>query len=134
MPYCKAYRCKNCSGRVKGKSFFMIPRPVNEIEKRRGLQWLHNIGRSDIDIRTFKFGKDSVVCEDHFHPSCIRKDVIDPSLLNKRKKKELVPGAIPTIFVHKTYDQINIDGTTILQRSSSLSRTNTTAHSEVSIM
>ena len=133
MPTCKAYGCKNSTGKGEKKSFFMIPRPKCKDEKLRCLRWLlHNIGCADVDIERFKFGKDTVVCEDHFHPDCIKKDIISPEQLKKRKKKELIPGAVPTIFVHKTYDDINMDGTKCLQqRSSSVKRSKELEHSEV---
>ena len=48
-----------------------------------------------------------------------------------RKKKKLRPGAIPTMFKHKVYDVINLDGTTVSfkssasqKRRSTLERTN----------
>ena len=41
----------------------MVPRPINEVEKKRAAQWLHNIG-TGFHVTNFKFGKDKVVCKD----------------------------------------------------------------------
>ena len=135
MPTCKAVGCKNSTGKVKGKkSFFMIPRPKNPEEKLRCLRWIHNIRRADMNINNANFGKDCVLCEDHFHPDCIKRELVNPvtELGGKRQKKELKPGAVPTIFAHRTYDEINMDGTEILQRSSSLQRSKSADRSQVS--
>ena len=137
MPTCKAVGCKNSTGKVKGKkSFFMIPKPKNPEEKLRCLRWIHNIRRAGMNISNANFGKDCVLCEDHFHLDCcvlcedhfhldcIKRELVNPvtELGGKRRKKELKPGAVPTIFAHRTYDEINMDGTEVLQRSSSLQR------------
>lgn len=68
------------------------------------------------------FGKNKVVCEDHFHPDRIKDDMRGRMTGVKSKRKELVCGAVPTIFKHKTYDIINMDGTSILKRNHSLKR------------
>ena len=133
MPTCKAFGCKNSTGKLKErKSFFMIPRPKNVEEKLRCLRWLHNISRADVNINNTNFGKDCVLCEDHFHPDCMKREVIDSEELGKRRKKELVSGAVPTIFEHKTYEEINMDGTKVLQRSSSIKRTKAVDRLQVS--
>ena len=50
----------NTTGRTtKVKSFFKIPEPKNATERNRAQQCLHNMGRN------------SVLCEDHFHKNCI---------------------------------------------------------------
>ena len=67
MPTCQAYKCTNTTGRTtKGKSFFKIPEPKNVTERKRAQQWLHNMSMGQ-DIKTFKFSRNSVLCEDHFH-------------------------------------------------------------------
>ena len=67
MPTCQAYKCTNNTGRTtKGKSFFKIPEPKNVTERKRAQQWLHNMSMGQ-DIKTFKFSRNSVLCEDHFH-------------------------------------------------------------------
>ena len=67
MPPCLAPGCSHATGRVKKKSFFRIPKPVNDSEKDRVKKWFANL-KTGLKIETFKFGKDSVHCEDHFHP------------------------------------------------------------------
>ena len=38
-------------------------------------------------------------------------------LLNyEPKSKKLAPGAIPSLFIHKTFQQINMDGTVVTTR------------------
>ena len=67
MPTCQAYKCTNNTGRTtKGKSFFKIPEPKNVTERKRAQQWLHNMSMGQ-DIKTFKFSRNSVLCEDDFH-------------------------------------------------------------------
>ena len=135
MPTCKAVGCKNSTGKVKGKkSFFMIPRPKDDSERQRCIRWLHNINRADLTIANANFGKDCVLCEDHFHPDCTKQELVDPvaELGGKRARKELKPGAVPTIFQHKTFDEINMDGTKVLFRTSSLQRSRNVDHSQVS--
>ncbi|XP_057311857.1 uncharacterized protein LOC130649569 [Hydractinia symbiolongicarpus] len=122
MPSCLAYGCSQTTGRVTAKkSFFMIPKPVNTTEKLRAAQWLHNIG-TGLNVETFPFGKNKVVWEDHFHPDCIKDDLKGRLTGIPSKRKELLCGAVPTIFKHKTYEFINMDGTTVLKRDSSLKR------------
>ena len=114
MPSCLAFGCNNTSGRIKGKSFFKIPDP----KKHRELcsRWLHNMGNSKWKINNFIPSKDRVLCSDHFNPSCFKRDLKAELCPLYQKKIALVEGAIPTIFTHRTYDQINLDGTTSLLR------------------
>ena len=103
MPQCKAYDCLNKPGKPKGKSFFRIPNPnKGEHEKERAQRWLHNIG-TIIDVDNFKFGKNQLVCEDHFEPHCFKPNLkakYNPENYEE-KRKELLEDAVPTIFVHK---------------------------------
>lgn len=46
----------------KGKSFFRPLEPKNPTEQKRAQQWLCNFGMGQ-DVKTFKFDKDSVLCE-----------------------------------------------------------------------
>ena len=94
---------------------FRVPRPVNESEKLRAAKWLHNIGTGH-DVKHYNFTKDRVVCEDHFHPDCFKVDMKAKLLNYEPRSKTLVPGAIPTIFSHKVYAQINMDGTVVTTR------------------
>lgn len=122
MPSCLAYQCANTTGRTnEKKGFFIVPRPVNRTEKLRATRWLHNIG-TGLNINKFTFGKNSVVCEDHFHPLCIKDDIKARVMGLVPKKKALVDGAVPTIFKHKVYEEINMDSTKVLKRNTSLKR------------
>ena len=124
MPTCKAYGCSNRTGRLEvKKSFFMIPRPVNEDEKLRAARWLHNIGTGHT-VANYKFGKDVTLCEDHFDPICFKEDLMTKltGIKPKTVRKDLVSGAVPSIFKHKVYNVVNMDGTQILQRPTSIKR------------
>ena len=66
------------------------------------------------DIKTFKFSRNSVLCEDHFHKDCIKRNLMYEHFNMKPGKKELVEGAVPTVFANQIFDQINIDGTKVL--------------------
>ena len=66
------------------------------------------------DIKTFKFSRNSVLCEDHFHKDCIKRNLMYEHFNMQPGKKELVEGAVPTIFAHQIFDQINMDGTKVL--------------------
>ena len=114
MPTGQAYKCTNTTGRTtKGKSFFEIPEPKNAIERERAQLWLHNMGMGQ-DIKAFKFSRNSVLCEDHFHKDCIKRNLMYEHFNMQPGKKELVEGAVPTIFAHQIFDQINMDGTKVL--------------------
>ena len=113
MPSCQAYGCSQTTGKSgKGKSFFKVPEPKNEKERARAEKWLSCIGAGH-EVRTFKFSKDKVLCEDHFHIDCIKKNMMNEvlKLPTKGTRKELVEGAIPSIFFYHTFEQINMDGT-----------------------
>ena len=114
MPTCQAYKCTNTTGRTtKGKSFFKIPESKNAIERKRAQQWLHNLGMEQ-DIKTLKFSRNSVLCEDHFHKDCIKTILMYEHFNMQPGKKELVEGAVPTNFAHQIFDQINMGGTKVL--------------------
>lgn len=117
MPTCLAYGCSNASGRSGGKRFFMVPKPSNETEKSRASKWLHNMG-TGFTIQSFSFGRDKTLCADHFHEACFKED-LQAKLMGYKPKKLLLPGAIPTIFKHKTFNQINIDSSTVVKRARS---------------
>ena len=130
MPTCLAFGCNNKTGNKDERSFFRIPDP----KKDQSLcsRWLHNIGNAKWTIKNFVASKDRVVCCDHFHADCFERDLMFELLPQPgKKKKKLKHGSVPTIFMHKTYDQINIDGTTVSlkersafrKRSLSLERT-----------
>ena len=72
MPTWQAYQCAHTTGRTtKDKSFFKIPEPKNAAERKRAQQWLHNVGIGQQDTKTFKFSRNSVLCEDHFRKDCV---------------------------------------------------------------
>ena len=70
MPQCKARFCKVKRG--QGISAFAIPDP----KKNRQLcqQWIHNLGLKNLDIKTFKYSKQNIVCERHFEEHCFKRD------------------------------------------------------------
>ena len=119
MPVCIAYGCANKSGTVQ-KSFFVIPKPINEEGKKRAGRWLHNIG-TGYTVNAYKFTNDKRVCEDHFHPDCFRRN-LQAEMLGYKANRQLVPGAVPTIFSYRVFDEINMDGTVVLNRPSSANR------------
>ena len=108
MPTCLAPGCVNTTGRAK-KAFLTFPRPTNPAEIERVKKWFINL-KTGLKVETFQFGKDSVICEDHFDPRCFARD-LKAELMNLPPKKKLIPGAIPTIFNHQVYNVINVDGT-----------------------
>ena len=72
----------NTTGRTtKGKSFFKTPEPKNAKKRKRAQQWLHNVGMGQ-DIKTFKFSRHSVSCDDHFHKDCIKRNLMYEHLLS----------------------------------------------------
>ena len=95
---------------------FRVPQQINDEENLRAARWLHNIGTGH-DVKTYNFTQDKVVCEDHFHSDCFQIDKMAILLNYIPKSKKLVPGAVPTLFNHKTFDQINMDGTVVTTRA-----------------
>ena len=92
----------------------MLPRPANDTEKSRASKWLHNMG-TGFTVRSFSFGRDKTLCEDHFQDDCFKED-LQAKLMGYKPKKLLRQGAVPTIFKHKIFEQINIDGSTTAKR------------------
>ena len=70
MPQCKAKFCNVKRG--QGISAFAIPDP----KKNRQLcqQWIHNLGTKNLDIKTYKYSKQNIVCEKHFEEGRIKTD------------------------------------------------------------
>ena len=95
MAQCKAWGCYNNKDKNKGISYHRFPKRFPEIAK----QWLHNCG-TGIDIKDLKFGANSIVCANHFEPSCYKIDKVNRSL-GKPERRELYQDAVPTIFVHR---------------------------------
>ena len=77
MPMCKA---RNCSvRRGEGVSAFSIPDPERHYELCK--KWLYNLVQKNskhakfLDIKTFKFSKQNIVCEKHFEPNCFKENL-----------------------------------------------------------
>ena len=70
MPQCKAKFCNVKRG--QGISAFAIP----DRKKNRQLcqQWIHNLGTKNLDIKTYKYSKQNIVCEKHFKEGCFKTD------------------------------------------------------------
>ena len=100
MPTCLAPDCPNTTGKVK-KSFFLFPKPINDAVKQQVKKWLINL-ETGLKIETFKFGKNSLICEEDFHSKCFARD-LKSELMNLPLKKKLIPGAIPTIYTVVAY-------------------------------
>ena len=66
------------------------------------------------DTKTFRFSRNSVLCEDHFHKDCVKRNLMYEHFNMQPGKKELVEGTVPIIFSHQIFDQINMDGTKVL--------------------
>lgn len=124
MPTCQAFGCANTTGKMKDKktNFYRIPDP----KKNRQLcaSWLNNMRNAKWNIKNFKSSNNLLVCGDHFHSSCFKRNLKNELCKDHPKScMKLVDGAIPTIFKHKVYDKINIDGTTVhLKESGSRKR------------
>ena len=101
MPLCQAIFCNNRRENCPSKSFFAIPNP--EKDRERCAMWLRNIGTTKHNVRTYKYSKHRVVCEDHFAQSAFIEDKM-AKLLGNKPRKQLQPDAVPTIFEHKTYE------------------------------
>ena len=119
MPYCSAYGCFNSSARDSRLSFFKFPLHCPAELK----QWIHNCGRAG-----WKPSKYNTLCSAHFEEKCIEVDMYvqlmgqDPK--KQRRRRQLKPGAIPTIFSHGPQPS--------KQRLSSLKRAERSAHEKVS--
>ncbi|XP_070543660.1 uncharacterized protein [Ptychodera flava] len=98
MAECQVPSCKNKVGKASGKSFFQIPDPTKSTSNiQLAEKWLENIGVKH-SASTFKFSRNKVVCEDHFHQDCFQRNLQAELLNYKPKRKLLKVGAVPTIF------------------------------------
>ena len=74
---CKARQCRTARG--DGFSAFTIPDPKKNKELCRN--WLRNLAQNNdkhsklLDIRTFKFSPNYIVCEKHFEPICFQENL-----------------------------------------------------------
>ena len=115
MPHCVAYKCSNQSNFNTNVSYHLLPK-----DKTTRQAWIDAIGRTDLPTRCS-------LCSDHFEPHSFdqsqelkRKLMPDVKILRK-----LAPGAIPTIFSHKS--------TARTPRLSSLNRARKKEHTEVCV-
>jgi len=76
-----------------------VPKPNTEEKKVRVWQWLHTLGTGH-SIETFKFGRNSVVCNDHFEQKFFKQN-LKAELLGLRVTHRLTDDAIPTIMKHR---------------------------------
>ena len=70
---------------------------------------------------------------DHFHEDCIKED-LRAKYMGHKPTVHLKEGAIPTIFGYRVYDEINMDGTTVLSRSTLTKRSQKREHRQVCSM
>ena len=97
MPYCVAVGCQNASSgkyAVPGLSWHTFPL----LDKPLLDKWLHNMGR-----KNFFPSKTSRLCGAHFAEEEFVSDLYEQLMGEKRarQKKNLKPGAVPTIFAHR---------------------------------
>ena len=105
MPMCMVVGCDNMTGYYQ-KSFFRIPNPYKfkdnkdlfAKEKARTDKWLSSLKRG-FTTEKFKFGKDRVLCDDHFVESMFKEDM-KARLLGCAPSKILKGDAYPTKFSH----------------------------------
>uniref|UniRef100_A0A8C5EFL5 THAP domain-containing protein 1 n=1 Tax=Gouania willdenowi TaxID=441366 RepID=A0A8C5EFL5_GOUWI len=94
--WCKVNGCYNNKRKNPHKHFFSVPKPNTDAKAELAKRWLHIIG-TKYTFETFPFGRNSVVCEDHFTPSCYERDLRN-ELMGSRPKRRLKPDAVPTEF------------------------------------
>ncbi|XP_069047993.1 zinc finger protein 628-like isoform X2 [Lepisosteus oculatus] len=94
MWQCKALGCTNSRRKTVKKKFFCVPKPTNPERAVIVKKWLHNLGTGHT-LDTFPFGRNAVVCEDHFTPDCYERD-LKAELLGCKPKTRLKPDAVPT--------------------------------------
>ena len=111
MVRCKAWSCNNRPETDKVKRHYFTF-PSEKDDKSRLERWISNIG-TNLMISQVK-NPNSRVCSDHFHNDCFEENMMAKLLDYVPTKKKLKPGAVPTIFAHKTFDIINMDGTVVL--------------------
>ena len=112
MPSCSAFGCSNNTSTPGIRSYHRFPNATKNLALLAA--WIHNIG-TGFTVHTFRDNKYVRVCSEHFHPECFVEDKIQ-LLLGYKPKAKLKDGAIPTLFKHKIYQRINIDGTVIGER------------------
>ena len=94
MVYCCAVGCSNDSRFVskgQGISFHRFPTKDSVLKV-----CLAKISRVVLEVT-----KDTRLCSDHFEPDCFQRD-LRAELPGSKGKRNLKPGAVPTIFDHRT--------------------------------
>ena len=71
MPECQAKFCTVVRG--QGIATFVIPDPAKEYD--RCARWIHNLGNMKLDIKTYKYNPNKIVCEKHFEENCFKEDM-----------------------------------------------------------
>jgi hypothetical protein len=92
MSWCAAVGCRNESKKNPDKSNFQLPK--NENLKKTGIRLLN---RTKLPNRVY-------ICSDYFQESCFDSSWSMQSRLfyeDRRIKRKLIPGSIPSIFPHK---------------------------------
>ena len=90
MLQCKAKFCNVKRG--QGISAFAIPDPKN---RQHCQQWIHNLGTKNLDIKTYKYSKQNIVCEKHFEG---HEGSLDPQLFRVHRKDTGKPGHMPRLI------------------------------------
>ena len=68
-----------------------------------------------------------------FTLDCLEQN-LQAEMLGYKEKRKLLPGAVPTIFSYKIYEQINMDGIVVSNRTSSEARIKRLDNNNVSNM
>lgn len=90
MVYCAAFGCHNDSKKERNVSFHRFPKNEN-LRKR----WIAKLSRENFEI-----SKHTVLCSEHFEPTCFERD-LGAELLGTKPKSTLKSDAIPTLFCHR---------------------------------
>ena len=132
MPSCLAFECSSKKFERK-KVFIKFP-----IQKRKRPEQLSGpqYGKCKDQCKHVWSGKDKICCSDHFHKDCFKRNFRSELKPNHSKKlsTDLVDGVIPTIFKHKVYDFINMDGTSMPPLKESASRKRTLENERVPVI
>ena len=71
MPECQAKFCTVVRG--QGISTCVIPDPAKEYD--RCARWIHNLKNMKLDIKTYKYNPNKIVCEKHFEEESFKEDM-----------------------------------------------------------
>ena len=133
MPSCQSYGCSNkSSGKRRNLNVSYFHFPDSKKDKARAERWLHNIG-TGYSVESFNF-KGKVVCSSHFHANCFEVDMMANVMGYTSKRRNLKSGAVPTIFKHKTFDMINMNGEVVAKSRESCKRIIQSEQRDVSLL